>query len=397
MPIQPLEDRPAGVYIHIPFCERLCPYCDFAVAVRREQPDDAYLQALLAEFATRSVELEGRSVRSIYFGGGTPSAWPAQHIARMVREVRANLGVDADAEVTVEANPASVSPTELAIWKEAGVNRVSLGIQSFSTRYLKALGRNHEEQDARTALAMLLDAGLEVSIDLIVAGPGNDPAELSNDLKVLDDFPELGHISIYQLVVEPKTVFWTRLERDELTLPSDDAAARLLESAQDGLAARGFERYAVSSYARPGKRARHNQNYWTGGEYLGLGMGAHSFSLAGHRIVRSENTRLLETYLAVDPDRPRAHLDERSEQLSALDHLRERLFLSVRSLAGLDVESLRRQFGDVVDESVWDEVSSVVGTFVDSGLLTRRSGIYLPTRRGLNLWDTMAEAFFDIG
>lgn len=388
--IQSIAGRPAGVYVHIPFCERLCPYCDFAVAVRHDQPDEAYLDALLGEFAVRHAEMEGRDVRSIYFGGGTPSAWPAEYLARVIDVVSDVLDVHEDAEITVEANPVSATDHRIEVWQLAGVNRVSLGVQSFSNRYLDALGRNHDGAEAFDALDRLMEAELAVSMDLIVGGPGNDMPELERDLQALST-SDVGHVSVYQMTLEPRTVFWKRQQQGRLGLPGEDETAGLLEHAQQGLKRLGFERYEVSSYARPGQRAVHNQNYWTGGEYLGLGMGAHSFAFVEGVPYRRANVRNLKSYLS-SSDEP-----AEIERMDALDHLRERLFLGARSMNGVHPERLREQFEGTVGEHIWDEVERIARDFVDHGLLEEVDGVFVPTVRGLMLCDTLAESFFDVG
>lgn len=377
-----------GLYVHIPFCERLCPYCDFAVAVRSQPDHRGYLEALAREFEHRSHELEGRHVQTIYIGGGTPSLWDPACLVDLSERLREAVDLSSVIEFSLEANPTSVTAQNIQAWRQAGVTRISLGVQSFSDRYLGALGRNHDSSRAHVALEALLEAGFDVSMDLIVGGPGNELAELKTDLEQVERYSDLTHVSVYQLTLERRTVYWRRYQAGELELPRDDDSADLLEYAEEALESMGFEHYEVSSYAREGARSIHNQNYWTGGEYFGMGTGAHSFRRSEGGWVRRANPRALKTYVE-SPE-----VAEQNEDIGALEHLAERLFLGVRSLAGVSVESLREEFSPPVPGAYWRRLRSKLDEFVDHGLLRLEGGRYVPSRRGLFLNDTLAETLF---
>lgn len=379
------EGRPASIYVHIPFCERLCPYCDFAVAVRKEIPEEDYVDALIKEWESRKYRLDGRKLVSVYFGGGTPSILSQAAIPRVLDSFSGALG--GVREICVEANPTSVTEEKIRAWARAGVTRVSLGVQTFSERYLRALGRNHDSAGAKRAVDLLLGSELDVSLDFIVGGPGNDRSEVEEDLRRLQEFG-VDHVSAYQMTIEANTAFGKQNRRGELKFPKDDTVAELLDQMRDGLEDMGLEQYEVSNFGRAGVRSLHNQNYWRGGEYLGLGVGAHSLSIS---VIaeRRANTRNLKAYLT---DPTEAH---ELETLYDLEHCRERLFLGMRSVSGFEIEALRRQFPHL-DSDYFERVTMSLSPFVNRGWLTHRDELYQPTKAGLYFSDTMAEAIFEV-
>lgn len=385
------RDARGGVYIHVPFCARLCPYCDFAVTIKAQIPHREYADALLAEFSARADELEGRDVRTIYLGGGTPSLWEPAEMARVLEVVRARYGVSDEAEITLEANPNQIDDAALAAWRGAGINRLSIGCQSFQPRMLKALRRNHSAQDAVGAVERALLAFEKVSLDIMFGGPGQTLEEWALDLEQLGRFEGLSHVSAYSLTVEPGTAFWIRQKRGTLTIADEDVAALMMEQLVERLADLGFERYEVSSFARPGARSQHNSNYWLGGEYLGLGVGAHSFRLDcsedGSGVKRRNNPRKYDDYMAA-PERA-AEL----ESLSARDHLLERLFLGVRTAAGLDFDEILHQFGGVVGDDVLGKARELLEVMVAEGFLAG-GPVYVPTEPGFRFADSLAERFY---
>ncbi len=381
------RDARGGVYIHVPFCERLCPYCDFAVTIKAEVPHKEYADALLVEFSERAVELEGRDIRTVYLGGGTPSLWDPVEMARVLDIVRARYGVSDRAEITLEANPNQIDDVRLQAWREAGINRLSIGCQSFQPRMLKVLRRNHSAQDAVQAVERALRVFEKVSLDIMFGGPGQTLSEWALDLEQLERFEGLSHVSAYSLTVEPGTAFWIRQKRGTLTIADEDVMEQLVER----LADLGFERYEVSSFARPGARSQHNSNYWLGGEYLGLGVGAHSFGLDGSDnragVKRRNNPRKYDDYMA-EPERA-AEL----ENLSARDHLLERLFLGVRTAAGLDFDEILHQFGDVLEADVFASARELLDAMVGEGFLVG-GPVYVPTEQGFRFADSLAERFY---
>jgi oxygen-independent coproporphyrinogen-3 oxidase len=268
---------PLGVYIHVPWCRRRCPYCDFDIHVRRTIPHRRYADAVARELARRAPLYAERELVSIYFGGGTPSLWEPDCVAAVVRAIRAALPSRIAPEVTLEANPDDLPRERLDAYREAGANRLSIGVQSFAPSQLVVLGRTHDAAQARRAVADARAAGYaRLSLDLMYALPGQDPAALERDL---DELCALApdHVSIYQLTVEERTPFGASARRGSLRLPEPALQADLADAVDARLRAAGYAHYEVSSYARPGARAVHNALYWSGGEWVGLGCAAHSF------------------------------------------------------------------------------------------------------------------------
>ncbi len=286
---------PLALYLHLPWCLRKCPYCDFNSHEARagEPPFDAYVDALVADLELALPQVWGRRVVSVFLGGGTPSLFAPAAIERLLAAVRARLPLEPGAEVTLEANPGSFERERLRAYRDAGVTRLSLGVQSFDDALLARIGRVH---DARQALAAAEEAArcyASWNLDLMYALPGQTPALLERDLaQALALAPP--HLSAYHLTLEPNTRFATQPPPG---LPDDDMAAAMLDLVAERCAAAGLARYEVSAYARPGHGCRHNLNYWRYGDYLGLGAGAHGKLSFADRIVRQQRWRDPATYL----------------------------------------------------------------------------------------------------
>jgi oxygen-independent coproporphyrinogen-3 oxidase len=287
---------PLSLYVHLPWCVRKCPYCDFnSYEARGALPDLEYVAALLRDWRAELPFVQGRAIETIFLGGGTPSLFSGAAIARLLDGLRAERSVAANAEITLEANPGAVDAARFAEFREAGVNRLSIGIQSFRNGQLRALGRVHDAAQAEAAIATARAAGFaNVNLDLMYGLSGDDVDGAIADLERAVAFaPE--HVSWYQLALEPNTAF----ERRPPPLPDDDVVARIEERGRELLAAHGYERYEISAYARRGRRCLHNSNYWQFGDYLGLGAGAHgkvTLPEAGV-IARRAKTRNPRTYL----------------------------------------------------------------------------------------------------
>lgn len=292
-----LSAPPLALYIHLPWCERKCPYCDFnSYAVGAGQPFDAYVQRLLEDLELEVEAAAGRELQSIFIGGGTPSLCPAALIAALLDGVRERLALAADAEITLEANPGSADAARFAGYREAGVNRLSIGIQSFDDASLRALGRVHDARAALAAIVAARAAGFgQLNLDLMHGLPGQTPAQALTDLETAIAHAP-GHLSWYQLTLEPNTVF----HRCPPPLPGEDALADIQDEGERRLVAAGYARYEVSAWARPGHRCRHNLNYWHFGDYLGIGAGAHGKLTVGAppRVLRTRRTRSPRDYLA---------------------------------------------------------------------------------------------------
>jgi len=272
-----LNDEPAafGVYIHWPFCLSKCPYCDFNSHVRHAAIDEArFARAFAAEIAATAARVPGRTVSTIFFGGGTPSLMQPATIAAVLDSVARHWHVAADAEITLEANPTSVEAARFRGYRTAGVNRVSLGVQALDDRALGALGRLHSAREALDAVAIARSVFERYSFDLIYARPQQTPQQWAQELKrALDEAAE--HLSLYQLTIEQETPFAALHAAGKLTIPDDEAARALYDTTQDVCAAHGLPAYEVSNHARPGSECRHNLVYWRAQEYAGIGPGAH--------------------------------------------------------------------------------------------------------------------------
>lgn len=393
---RPRPGAPAGVYVHVPFCDKICPYCDFAVTATRKIPHQQYAAALISELHARQSALKGRTLQSVYFGGGTPSRWEHEAMAQVLDAI-----IEADAaggkhlrELTFEANPLDITPASLKAWHQAGLTRISLGVQSFQPRVLAALGRNHDAQAARAAVdAILSDGQLALSIDLIFGCPDQTMQEWAADLEVVRALAQDGlqHVSCYNLTLEPNTPFARQAARGKLQVVDEEGCALMLEQLIATLDELGLKQYEVSSFARPGYEAVHNSSYWLGAEYLGLGVGAHSLSLEPQGVVRRANTRQLAAYLR-DPIGAQAHL----ERLSPLEHFLERLYVNLRTTLGLDWPMLCAQFEGSLSPATLDDAHALLLHFIEQGLLVRDTSgqRFAPTPRGLMVADVMAERLF---
>ncbi|KFX70618.1 oxidase [Pseudomonas taeanensis MS-3] len=290
---------PLSLYIHIPWCVKKCPYCDFnSHAAGPTLPEQEYVDALLADLDEDLPQVHGRQLTSIFFGGGTPSLFSAQALGRLLAGVEQRVPFAADIEITLEANPGTFEQAKFAAYRALGINRLSIGVQSFQADKLKALGRIHDGDEAIRAADMARAAGFDnFNLDLMHGLPDQSIDDALGDLRIaIAQQPT--HLSWYQLTLEPNTVFWNQPP----SLPEDDILWDIQEAGQALLAEHGYAQYEVSAYAQPGKAARHNLNYWSFGDFLGIGAGAHAkLSSPDGTIKRSWKTRLPKDYL--DPSK----------------------------------------------------------------------------------------------
>lgn len=268
------DTRPLSVYIHWPFCAAKCPYCDFNVHLQQTISEDAYVDALIRELDFYAGRIDARPALSVFFGGGTPSLMRPESVARLIHAVRDRLGLVKDVEISLEINPTAAETEKLAAFCAGGVNRLSIGVQSLQDDELKRLGRNHSGAEARAAITAATSACDNVSIDLIYARSGQTTADWAQELAMALELG-LPHLSLYQLTVEPGTQFHTLYSTGRLRLPDDALAADLYEMTAELTQAAGMPAYEISNHARAGYESCHNLNYWQGGDYIGLGAGAH--------------------------------------------------------------------------------------------------------------------------
>ncbi|MGH8675089.1 MAG: radical SAM family heme chaperone HemW, partial [Burkholderiales bacterium] len=284
---------PLALYVHLPWCARKCPYCDFNSHERSEAlPEREYITALLSDLEAMLPSVWGRRVVSIFIGGGTPSLFSPEAIERLLSEIRARIGVEPIAEITLEANPGTVEAARFRGYRAAGVNRLSLGVQSFDDAMLGRLGRIHSADEARRAIDIAQQTFDNVNIDLMYGLPGQTLAMARADIEEGAGFGT-PHLSAYQLTIEPNTVFFAHPPK----LPGHDAAADMQLAVEEILRGAGFEHYETSVFAKPGRRCRHNLNYWEFGDYLGIGAGAHGKLSFADRVTRHEQVRQPREYL----------------------------------------------------------------------------------------------------
>ena len=347
--------QPLALYVHWPFCVSKCPYCDFNSHVRESVDQETWRDALLADLRHEAALLPGRRVASIFFGGGTPSLMPPATVAAVIAEAAALWGLADDCEITLEANPNSVEVAAFADLAAAGVNRVSIGVQSFDAQILEFLGRAHSGDEARRAIAAAQSSFDRVSFDLIYARPGQTPAAWEQELSDAFAFGT-GHLSLYQLTIEPGTRFATLAAKGELVIPDGDAAADLFDATQAMTRAAGLPRYEVSNHAHPGQESRHNLAYWCYADYAGIGPGAH-----GRRLGQAtERHRKPENFIAAVTRN--GHGLKHESDLPAHERATEAMLMGLRLTEGVDLARIEARCG--------------LGrtAFVDAGAATRLAG-----------------------
>jgi putative oxygen-independent coproporphyrinogen III oxidase len=340
-------DNSFGVYIHWPFCLSKCPYCDFNSHVRHAVIDEArFARAFAAEIEHTAARVPGRTVSTIFFGGGTPSLMQPSTIATVLDAVARHWRVAPDAEITIEANPTSVEATRFRGYRTAGVNRVSLGVQALNDRVLGELGRLHTAREALDAVGIARSVFGRYSFDLIYTRPGQTPQDWEPELRAaLNEAGE--HLSLYQLTIEPETPFATLHAAHKLQLPDEDTARALYDMTQEICAAHGLPAYEVSNHARPGGECRHNLVYWRGQDYAGIGPGAHGrLDIGGDRYATATEKRP-ETWLAAVEDHGHGLITD--EMLTREERSDEFLLMGLRLAEGIDLARYEAVSGRPLD------------------------------------------------
>ena len=334
------DDQPGiGLYVHIPFCQYKCTFCDFATFAGKDDQMDGYVEALLREIALRTPSGPARRASTVFFGGGTPSLLPAAQIGRILDALRSTFALDADAEVTLEANPGNLNLAAMCALRAAGVTRLSVGVQSLSDRVLAGVNRLHSGGEAIRTLETARQAGLEsVSADLMFGLPGQERADWEATLRGLVAVAP-DHLSVYGLILEPGTMLRRQVERGTRSLPPDDDAADMYEAAQGVLSANGYVQYEVSNWARHGHRCRHNLTYWLHRPYLGFGLSAHSY-FAGARFANLRGLQSYRVRLAAGK-LPTAS----SERIDASRARADAAMLGLRLVEGIHAPSFDARFG----------------------------------------------------
>jgi putative oxygen-independent coproporphyrinogen III oxidase len=374
---------PLSLYIHIPWCVRKCPYCDFnSHEARATVPENEYVDALILDLEQALPLIWGRMIHSIFFGGGTPSIFSPDAIDRILSAVRARVQLTYEAEITLEANPGTVDEARFVGFRDAGVNRLSLGIQSFNSRHLAALGRIHDEAQARSAAENALQTFERVNLDLMYALPEQTMDEALSDVRMA---LALGptHLSCYHLTLEPNTPFY----RTPPPLPDDDASAAMQEAIEELLAGADYQHYETSAFAKAGKRCRHNLNYWLFGDYLGIGAGAHSKLSFHDRIIRQSRYKHPASY--VQKTASGEHIEQ--ERILGTEDLGfEFMMNALRLTEGFEAPLFEERTGlplSVVNQPLAEAESK--------GLITRDVARIAPTLRGQRYLNELLQLFLD--
>ncbi len=374
---------PLAAYVHIPWCVRKCPYCDFnSHTTDAALPEAAYIDALIADLAQDRPAVQERELASIFFGGGTPSLFSAHSLGRLLDAMARELKFADDIEITLEANPGTFEQNKFADYRLAGINRLSIGVQSFNPTHLEALGRIHDGREALTAIDMARRAGFDnLNIDLMHGLPGQ---RLEQAIADIDQAIELGpeHLSWYQLTLEPNTVFYSRPP----TLPEDEVLWDIQEAGQARLARRGYAQYEVSAYAQPGRQARHNLNYWQYGDFVGIGAGAHGkLSMLDGTIERTWKTRLPKDYL--DATKP---FRAGSKRIDAEELPFDFLMNALRLVEGVPCSFYELRTGQPLDA-----IARTLNQAVAKGLLEPWEKRLRPTERGRLFLNDLLEMFLE--
>lgn len=347
------DGGPLALYIHWPFCLAKCPYCDFNSHVRERIPSERFIAALRKELAHEAARLGRRSLTSIFFGGGTPSLMPPEGVAALIEDTRKLFDADPNIEITLEANPTSVEAARLQGFRDAGVNRVSLGVQSLRDDALKMLGREHSAGQAVRALEMARKIFPRVTFDLIYARPGQSRedwrAELAQALDLVAD-----HVSLYQLTIEDGTKFEGLFRQGKLVLPDEDLAAALYDDTTEVAARHGLSAYEVSNYAVPGAESRHNLTYWRYGDYLGIGAGAHGRLTLDGQLLATRRHRAPEIW--AEKVEQTGSGETSADPLDRLDRSREMLLMGLRLAEGVSSAAFEARTGCVFADALDDDV-----------------------------------------
>ena len=379
-----------SLYLHIPYCQSKCPYCDFNSHAVASWPEDDYVRALVAEIERRAGEVPwaGRRLKTIFFGGGTPSLFRPESIAAILTAAERNFGIKSGAEVTLEANPGTVEAAKLGGMRAAGINRISFGAQSFNQARLKFLGRIHSAEETREAARTARRVGFErFNLDLIFAVPGQSVDEVLSDIA---EAAALGpdHISAYNLTFEEGTAFFTDMKRGRIRPIDSDRQAEFYAAVREELPRRGYRMYEISNYAPPGHEARHNLSYWRAESYLGLGAGAHSFARDEHRGGRRWwNERMPARY--VEQALAGGLAEAGGETVDVRSARGEFVFLNLRLRDGFALADFERRFGESFD-SVF---GARAARLFEGDLLLRGDGRIYLSERGLELADSVFAEF----
>src|SRR5690606_29546470 len=371
-----------AAYIHIPFCEHICHYCDFNKVFLHGQPVDEYVDLLMKEIEITITETPVKQLKTIFVGGGTPTALNEKQLERLCKGIRENLPFE-DGEFTFEANPGDLSIEKLRILKEYGVNRLSFGVQSFNNELLERIGRSHRVKDVYRSLDNAKKVGFDnISIDLIYALPGQTINDFRETLREALSL-QLPHYSSYSLIVEPKTVFYNLMRKGKLLLPSVEAETKMYETLIEEMESYGLSQYEISNFSKPGFESKHNLVYWDNEEYFGFGAGAHGY-ING---IRYSNAGPLKKYMTPLVDHKRPIFNETI--LSIQEKMEEEMFLGLRKVEGVSLSRFKQRF----DKDLEQVFQEAVTTMRNRGLLVVENGYIRLTTEGRFLGNEVFQSF----
>ena len=381
---------PLSLYIHFPWCEKKCPYCDFnshqikgGIDNKSGFDEQRYIKVLIADLETELPNIWGRQVHSIFIGGGTPSLLSPEGMDELLSAIRARINLDADAEITMEANPGSIEANKFAAFAKCGINRVSIGIQSFQDEQLKALGRIHNGEEAKRAIQIALDNFKSVNLDLMYGLPNQSLEAAKADVETALSF-KTPHLSFYNLTLEPNTYFASFPPK----LPNDDEIDAIFEQNLDLLAKAGYKRYEVSAYAKKDQECKHNLNYWRFGDYIGIGAGAHGKISFPDKVTRQVRERHPDTYMSAMEGKGNALIE--SKEIEAKDLPFEFMLNTLRLTDGVDTNTFSERTG--LPLSV---ISKGLAEASKKGLLDENPSKLKATALGLRYLNNLQEVFLD--
>jgi oxygen-independent coproporphyrinogen-3 oxidase len=372
---------PLSLYIHFPWCVRKCPYCDFnSHEAKGPLPEQEYLDAVRLDLEQSLPLIWGRKIHTVFIGGGTPSLMSAAGLDRLLSDVRTLLPLEINAEITMEANPGTFEVEKFRQYRDSGVNRLSIGIQSFNGEHLKSLGRIHDEREALRAVEIARSTFDNFNLDLMYALPSQTLEQAKADLQTALSFAP-PHLSLYHLTMEPNTVF----AKYPPSLPDDDTSADMQDMIAETMAGAGFDHYEVSAYAQPGRRAAHNLNYWNFGDYLGIGAGAHSKISFPHRILRQARFKQPASFMEAAK---RGNPVQEEHEIARADMGFEFMLNTLRLTGGFDPNL----FGERTGMSI-TAISKALDAAEAKGLLYRDFKLIRPTELGQRFLNDLQEMF----
>lgn len=377
---------PSSVYIHIPFCEQICHYCDFNKFYLKNQPVSDYLQALEKEIIHSFRRFPSSSVRTVFIGGGTPTALSAKQLEQLMRIIHRHIPMDKVIEFSVEANPEQLTEEKLSVLFQHGVDRLSVGVQTFEENLLSAIGRTHTNESVFQGIECAKRVGFKnISIDLMYALPKQTMDDFKRTLEVAFALG-VTHYSSYSLLVEPKTVFYNLWRKGKLTLPPQEEEAKMYEYLIEEMKKHGFYQYEISNFAKEGYESKHNLTYWNNEEYYGFGAGAHSY-IQG---VRRVNAGVLKKYMARIESCGFPYIEE--HEVTTAEKMEEELFLGLRKVSGVSAKVFEQKFG----QSIMDVFGKQLEEQIQKGLVEKRGEIFSLTHKGKLLGNEVFQSFLSL-